>query len=60
MVREDITKLQRERQRTETLEDTQGNITGGIRKESTRCSEIKQQGVRTEAILEATGRMFLT
>lgn len=58
MVREDITKLQWERQRTETLEDIQGNITGGIRKENTGCSEIKQQGVRTEAILEATRGMF--
>lgn len=30
------------------------------RKESTGCSEMKEQGVRTEAILEVTGRMFLT
>lgn len=32
MVREEITKLQWERQRKETLEDIQGNITGGLGK----------------------------
>lgn len=60
MVREEITKLQWERQRKETLEDIQGKTTGGIRKEITGCSEMKQQGVRTEAILEVAGRMFST
>lgn len=58
VVGEEITKLQWERQRMETLEDIQGNITGGIKKEITGCSEMKQQGVRTEAILEVTVRTF--
>lgn len=37
-----MTKIKWETQRTETVGDIQGNITGGASKEFTGCTEIKE------------------